>query len=515
MAKLNADQIISKFNSLKGLRDNWENHWKELGQFFIPRKDDISTVRTPGEKRNQRLLDSTGLEAAESLAGGLHGFLTNPFAQWFELSTGDDELDQKDTVRTFLQKTAKIMLRILNNSNFQTEVHELYLDLVVFGTSSMSVEEDTAEVVRFRSYHIDDIFIEENSRGRIKTQYRKFRWSAGQIVQEFGEDALKNLSNVKKAFDSSDHRKFELVHAVYPLEDDPVLLAKEIMPFMSQYLVIEDKQIISEGRFREFPFVVPRWVKGTRETYGRSPAMKALPDQKTLNVMTETTLRGAQKVVDPPLQVPDDGFVLGGGKGVRTKPGSLNYYRAGTKDRIEPIFSDARIDFGFQAMADRRERIRQAFFTDQLRLLQGGPQMTATEVIQRTEDGMRLLGPMLGRQQAELLRPLIDRMFEIMLRRGLINEEDIPEELSGRRLDVQYSSLIAKAQRQSEVQSIVRTFEAIAPLAGIDPSILDNIDGDKFLLGVARDDQVKKTNRRIEGRSIESPTASYRTTTAN
>ena len=53
---------------------------------------------------------------------------------------------------------------------------------------------------------------------------------------------------------------------------------------------------------------------------------------KMLNKMSEVTIRAAQKQVDPPLLVPDDGFMLP----IRTVPGGLNFYRSGTRDRIEP-----------------------------------------------------------------------------------------------------------------------------------------------------------------------------------
>jgi hypothetical protein len=81
--------------------------------------------------------------------------------------------------------------------------------------------------------------------------------------------------------------------------------------------------------YDDFPFMVPRFVKDSVSIYGRSPAMTALPDVKMLNKMSETTIRAAQKQVDPPLMAPDDGFMLP----IRTTPGSLNFYRAGTRDR--------------------------------------------------------------------------------------------------------------------------------------------------------------------------------------
>jgi len=203
--------------------------------------------------------------------------------------------------------------------------------------------------------------------------------------------------------------------------------------------------------------------------------MNALSDTKVLSKMSEITLRAAQKQVDPPLLVPDDGFMLP----IRTVPGGLNFYRSGTRDRIEPLNIGANQPLGLSMEEQRRDAIRQAFYVDQL-IMSQGPQMTATEVLQRTEEKMRLLGPVLGRLQAELLQPLISRCWNIMLRNKQLPEA--PSYVANDRVEVEYVSPLAKAQRQSEVQGVVRMIEMMQPIASMDPTALDHIDVD----GLAR-----------------------------
>ena len=134
-------------------------------------------------------------------------------------------------------------------------------------------------------------------------------------------------------------------------------------------------------------------------------------------------------------------------------------------------------------MEDRRQRVRDTFYVDQLKLRQGGPMMTATEVMQRTEEAMRLLGPMLGRMHQEYLKPMIERVYNIMLRRGKL--PPVPPDLNGVRLDVKYSSLIAKAQRMSDVQNIGRTLETVAPFLQLDSQGGDNFNVDNIVRIVA------------------------------
>lgn len=477
MGKFDGKDIKQRYSRLKGERSTWETHWQEIADYFIPRKDNINKTTTPGEKKSITLLDNTGIQSCELLAAALHGMLTNPNAEWFELSTGDADLDTDDEVRMFLQESARRLHTLLNASNFNTEVHEMYLDLCSFATAPLSIEDDEDEVFRFNARSIASIVVEENSKGHVDEIYREFEWSSRQIIEFFGMGVLETSEKLKNAFEKDPEAKFKIIHAVYPQKRVDGK-QKGRFPYNSQYILDCDGSELEYKGFLELPFTVPRWSKTTSEKYGRGPGMVALPEMKTLNKMTETTLIGAQKVVDPPLQVPDDGFIMP----LMTHPGGLNYYRSGSQERIEAIMNDARIDFGYEAMKDRRTRVREAFYVDQLQL-GTGPQMTATEVGQRTEEKMRLLGPMLGRMQSEFLRPLIDRCFAIAYRKNLLPEA--PQILQGKELTVRYSSMIARAQKMSEVQNIGRTIQTIAPFVQVDPTVMDNFDADASVRKIA------------------------------
>lgn len=471
-----ADGIKREFDQLKSERGTWEAHWQELSDYIIPRKNQVTIRSTPGEKRGVTLLDNTAMQANELLAGALHGLLTNPSSIFFGLSSGDPEIDAQDDVRMWFQDSVRKTHTILNNSNFQTEVHELYLDLGSFGTGPMLIEEDSKFFVRFTSYCVSDIFIKEDARGYVNEVFRSSKLTCSQLLELFGEEAIPEHI-LKKYKDGKDNDEYEIIHCVYPKhmsdEDDDDKKSNIVFDFASKYILSGEKNhILKQDNYHEFPYVAPRWSKTSGEKYGRSPGMTALPEAKTVNKMTETMIKAAQKVVDPPLMVPDDGFILP----LRTNPGGLNYYRKGMGDRIEPVFNkEIRVDFGTEIMSQHRTRIREAFYVDQLQL-NNGPQMTATEVMQRTEEKMRLLGPMLGRMQSEFLQPLIDRVFGILFRRGVFKEP--PDVLAGKYIRVQYSSMIAKMQRSNEVNDIMKTMQAIQPFFNIDRAVADNFNGD-------------------------------------
>jgi hypothetical protein len=462
--------LLSRFDRLKTQRQNWESHWQEVADYMQPRKADVTKTRSKGDKRTELIFDSSPLQSVELLSASLHGMLTNPSTPWFSLKFKNEGMEGEDEAKAWLESATEVMYSAFNQSNFQQEIFELYHDLITFGTAAMFIEEDDEDNVKFSTRHINEMYISENDKGRIDTVFRKFRISARAAIQKFGSVST-NIAVIAK---KDPYEEVEILHAVYPRADyNPKKQDKENMKFESVYLDADSGDELSISGFREFPFVVPRYLKASHEIYGRSPAMTALPDVKMLNEMSKTIIKSAQKQVDPPLLVPDDGFMLP----VRTVPGGLNFYRAGTRDRIEPLNIGANNTLGLNMEEQRRNSIRNAFYVNQL-MMQDGPQMTATEVIQRNEEKMRLLGPVLGRLQSELLKPLIDRVFAILMRRNLFAQA--PEFLSGQEIEIEYVSPLAKAQKSTELSSIMRAIEILGSLSNVAP-VFDHINMDKLV----------------------------------
>jgi hypothetical protein len=335
----------------------------------------------------------------------------------------------------------------------------------------MFVDKDDEQQIRFSTRHIAECYVTEDEKGRVDTVYRKFKMPGKAVVSRFGDEKLS--SKIINKINENPYDMVELIHAVFRRQDrDPTKITAENKPVASIYMEPAEKMVLSESGFDEFPYMAPRFLKASFEVgYGRSPAMTALADIKMLNKMSEVTIRAAQKQVDPPLLVPDDGFMLP----IRTVPGGLNFYRSGTRDRLEPLNIGANNPLGLNMEEQRRQAIRSAFYVDQL-ILGQGPQMTATEVVQRTEEKMRLLGPVLGRLQAELLQPLIDRVYNLLARQQAF--EPAPEFMEGINIDIEYVSPLAMAQRQGDIQAMTRLLELMMPLTQLDPSIMDYIDAD-------------------------------------
>ena len=470
------EYIKKRCANLESVRATWEDHWQEILDYVMPRKADVTFVRSKGEKRTEVLYDSTAITANNLLAASLQGTLTSASLPWFHLKLRDTELNQNRDVQLWLEDSAKRMYEIFNESNFNTEVHELYLDLVSIGTGAIFVEEGSKgfdkEGIHFNCLHIAEYFIQENINGKVDTLYRKYKLTARQAIQEFGEENVgeKILESVKEKPD----KEFNFIHAVEPTEDYERAVGKSNtkLPVHSCHVCTEDKMVVRTGGYNEFPYLVPRWSKATGEIFGRSPSYNALPDIKTLNKAVEIGLKAWAKAIDPPLLVQDDGVI---GR-VRMTPAGITVVRH--DGAIKPLQIGSNWQITDMKENQLRTSIRQAYYSDQLQL-QDGPQMTATEVQVRYELMQRLLGPTLGRFQSEFLNPLIERTFGIMLRAGALLPE--PEVIQGQKIDVEYVGPLARSQRMEESVAIDRLYELAMNVVQVDPSIMDNINHDEAI----------------------------------
>jgi len=462
-----ARELKSNLSRLMEQRSTWESHWQECADFMQPRKAEITNERARGDKRNLQIFDATAIHALELLASSLQGMLTSSANRWFSLRYKEDQLNDIDEAKEWLEDVTDKMYTAFARSNFQQEIFEAYHDLITFGTACMMIESDEDQILRFSTRHIKELYIQENDKGFIDTVYRRFKIPVHAAVEKFG---LENLSlETGKLFKKEPFEKIELVHVARPRTIyNENKLDKKNMPFQSIYFEFSSGHIIDIGGFKELPYVIPRYLKASTEIYGRSPAMNALPDVKVLNKMVETAMKAAAKQVDPPLLVPDDSMLAP----IRMSAGSLNYYRAGSRDRIEPLNIGQATSVTLNQENQRRDAINKTFHIDQL-MISSQRSMTATEVIQRNEEKMRILGPALSRLQSELLQPMILRVFNIMLRNKLFLVA--PEVLSNQEIEIEYVSPMALAQRSQELQSLVRGLELFTQIGQIAP-VQDYID---------------------------------------
>lgn len=464
-------EIIDRYTKLKGDRSQWESLWEDTCTFVTPRRGGITTPHIKGGTRMSQVFSCTAIDANDIFAAGLFGLLCAP--PWFLLRPPNPLTEVTDEQNTWFSQATRIYHDELALSNFNLIIFELFKDLGSIGTGCPYLEEGEDIALNFVNLFIADYVVQQNRYGIVDTIFRKIGYTARQAVQTFG---INNVGrSVREA--SEDKKKqdeiFEFIHFVAPKEDWD---GKIRFPFASVYVAVKDKLIVQEGGYYEFPYMFTRLDKESNEVYGRGIGIKMLPEIRLLNKMMETTIRAAEKVVDPPLMVPDDGFL----SPLRTVPGGILYYRSGTSDRVEPLNTHANIGISLEMMQDTKDDIKRAFFVDLFQLLAERKNMSsAYEVLERVEEKQGNLSPMSGRLESDLFNPLIERGLGILFRTGRLP----PPPVGIDAYSITYTGKLAMALKRGEVRAVQDTYNVVAPWVEADPTLLDNFDQDKIVRG--------------------------------
>ena len=472
-------QLSQEFQELETERHNWESYWQDIAEHMIPRRADFNASYAPGEKRRNKIFEGTAVRALTRFASGLHNTLTNAQTSWFQLTVPRPLMQDRD-VQLWLEESQRLVIEVFNRpiSNFHPASHEFYLDLGAFGTGVMMVYDEPGQGPMFRTFHLGECFLQMNHLGRVDTVYRKFEHTAKALVEQFGIEVLPE-SVSKSYMEGNPYKKFSCLHVVKPRKDRNFGESGSMnMPWMSVYMLHDQKRILSVSGYDQFPYVCSRWERQAQEIYGRGPGIEALADVRMLNKMEELGLKSLAKMVDPPLLVPDDGFL----SPIRTTPGGLNYFRAGLgpNDRIMPLETRGRPDLNEAKMGQVRDAINRSFYLDLLEL--PGPtapdgdvlRFSATEIMQRQRDRLSVLGPIVSRQEVEFLGPLVDRTLTIMVKNQMLPPP--PEMLIEADFQVEYTNPVGIAQRAGEMTSVSALIQFLTPMAQIDPSVLRRID---------------------------------------
>ncbi len=478
-AKTRTD-LINRWGQLKTERSTWWPQWQEISNYIIPwggrffRQD-----RDKGQRRGNQIYDNTGIRALKTLGAGLMAGATSPARPWFRLGTHDPDLNNAQPVKLWLSDVAERMHAVFQKSNTYRAFHQIYEEMGAFGTSASIVLPDFNTVIHHYPLTCGEYGIDIDWQGKVCTLYREFEKTVGAMVKEFG---IENCSReVQQMYNSGNLGAWvPIIHAIEPRADrDPSKRDARNMKWGSYYFELggNSEQVLRESGFNQFPALVPRWAVSGGDIYGNSPGMEALGDIKQLQ---HEQLRKAQSIdyqTKPPLQVPTELK----NREVDTMPGGITYYGTNANQKIESLWKvELELDHLLLDIQDVRQRIRESFFSDIFLMLatSTNPQMTATEVAERHEEKMLMLGPVLERLDNELLYPQIEIAFTHMVEMGAIPPP--PQELVGMDLAVEFISVLAQAQRAIGTNSVDRFVGSLGAVAGLKPEVVDKFDSDAW-----------------------------------
>lgn len=485
-AKLTRDEMQHYLRRLKRLEQErkrgWEAHWRDLSRNFLPRRArflDAGEETNNGESRN-RLEDGTGIMALRILANGMQSGLTSPARPWFSLTLQNREMAESAAAKLWLQDTYEKMTALFARSNFYDQIHVLYSELACFGTGAVIIEADPEIVMRCRTLTVGEYALDAGEDGRVDTLYRRIRMTPRQVVQAWPETCPEQIRDMAQ---QDVDRWLTILHAIEPNADSVrgSVSGKE-RPFRSVYIVLEgcQRDVLEDSGYYEFPALCPRWVVTGSDVYGASPAMDALGDCRQLQKLTEDGRLSLEMEVAPPMLVNQSGVV----GALDISPRAVNYTTAMQQGQeiARPLIQTRA---NLQALAVEKqalkEQIQRHFHNDLfLMISEAGKNMTATEVAERNGEKLLMLGPVLDRLRAELFQPLIERVYGIMDRAGLVAFP--PPELANQPVKVEFISILAQAQKQAglaAVDQLVARAGQLAQMTG--PEVLDKLNTDALV----------------------------------
>ncbi len=480
-------RLIREFHAVRNDRVNWEGGWRSTARFVLP-SNDFLPHNTQTSIRSRGVYDETAIDANIQLASAQFALLTNPATKWFLLSTGDPVLDELRPVRLWLDDIRDRMLAAFGRerSGFYANLYQAYLIEQALGTCGMYIDRLPGGGPRFVTVPLSELFLRDNPHNRTNAVHRATNMTWRQIGELFG-DAARAIPQFSEKVVSHPEEHTLVLHIVEPRENrNPEGVGARNMPFASWYLHEPTKTLLSEGGFRTMPYNMFFWQKMPGETYGRGPGICTLRTIRLVNEMWRTTLKGMQKIVDPPLFAPHDTFVTP----LRISPGSLSFYRSGSAaaggpgEVVQSLSTGGRPDLALGMIEAQREQIRKAFHMNLL-VMREGDRMTATEINQRAQE-MRMLSPFVSRTQ-QTLDGIIRRVYDIMLHDMMFPVP--PPELSGAQLRVEYTSPLTRAQRLGEIEATFDLAQVFAPFQALMPeetaAALQNFNLDEVFRSVA------------------------------
>ena len=384
--KNSPNELLRMYRRALDLRTPWLNRWDAARRYTMPTADD--DVAT--------LFDATAADAVDNLAASMYTLLTPPESLWLNL-VRESELSPDAA------PAVAAMRANLNDSNFYTTIHQCYLDLVVMGTACLFMAESpigAASAFEFTAIPMSDIAILPNA------VFHTTSMTAREVMERYPEwtppadlrDRIKNDGEM-------------------PLKLVQCLIGTEFTAWLDVGGDLENN-IVATGTFETNPYIIFRWSLASGETYGRSPVLRALPDIKTANKVVELVLKNATIAVSGIWQADDDGVI--NLANINLTPGAIIPKAVGSSG-LTPLSSGANFDTSQIILGDLRDRIRHALLADRLGLL-SDKEMTATEILARNADMMRILGATYGRLLHEFIRPLCERGLQILARRGVIEK---------------------------------------------------------------------------------------------
>lgn len=485
---MNAQQILKRLSQLKSDRIKHEAHWKDCYKYCAPERQqsftDISASSLETERKQARsdLFDTTAVEGTQLLVSSIISGTTSPVSLWFKSVPGGlDTPSQLTEGEQWLNMVDNFIFRNIHSSNFDSEIVDFVTDLVVAGWAVLYAETNQDKGgFTFNTWSIGNCYISSTqANGLIDTIYREFELSAEQIVTEYGID---NVSDkVRTALDKKPDQKFTLFQAILPrdkklIKGESGQRVSTAMPYASYTIESQSKHIVKESGFESFPCIVSRFKKIPSSHYGLGMGSMVISDCKTANQLTKLSLQTAELNLGGLWIAQHDGVI--NPNTLRIRPNAI--IAANSVDAIKRLDTgSASVGLGLDFLQHFQAKIKRTLMSDQL-TPQGSSPLTASEIQARVQVYRNQLGAIFSRMQSEYLQSLLDRVWDLSMRSGIL--PPAPEELmQASSISFNFLNPMAASQKLEWVTSIQSLMMNVGQMAELDPSIMDNLNLDAIV----------------------------------
>lgn len=474
---------------MEGERGPYESLWREIDERVDPQAAGGFVKLTPGGDRGQGNFDATAIEGLDRYTAAITGLTIPTNQRWHSLRTPDVELNKLPEVKRWLEHATDRLFacRYAPGAGFEVEATADIRQGGKYGTAGLWIGEAVGQGLFYKAVPLNELWIDEDVRGRVDTVHRKYELTARQAEQEFGRAALpdKMVQCLTDENPAKQHEKFEFLQCIGPNKRrEPGAAGWMGRPYLGVTIAIHEKHVVRRRGFNSFPMPVSRTIRSPGSKYGRSPAMKVIGTVRVANEIARTMLRAAHKSVDPALAFFDDGDI----SKLVTKPGGLNPGLVDEMGRlmVHAVPGGGDLSWGMKVQEEERAVIRSAFLEEVFRLLTDpGDRWTATQVLEMAQKQGLLIGPYRAGQETEKLAPMTQRELDLLLRARQIDPmPDVMREAGGG-LIAQYENGLARMARAEEAAGFMRFVEVTGMAAGFDPDAADHINFDRALPGVA------------------------------
>lgn len=482
-----AKRIEGRSQEMTEARSDFLSEWKDISDYIQIRRGRYLITDNRKRKRPTKVLHEAGTFASRVLGAGMLAGVSSPSRPWLKLATPDGDLNEYASVKRWLDIAQKRLYQVFTMSNYYHVKQTAFRDMGDFGQGPVLIDQDFDNVINLYCSPPGEYLLSVDNRGVVDTLYREMQKTTLQMVTRWGHNCP---SEVIAAYDRGDNDKpWSVTHAVEPnLRYIEGAMGPLGMPWSSVYICTgvahgsDGRNGILEVKgYRDNPISSPRWEVQANDVYGDGPGALALPAVKSLQTLEKRKGQIVDKLAVPPMQGPAD--METNNRVVNHTPGAMSFYGANptSGDPIRPLYQ---VDPRSLEVVNSEEgvletRIQRAYFNDLFMQLSWSDrrQITAREIEERHEEKLIQLGPVLERTHYEGLNIEVKRAFGILSRAEALPPP--PEELDGVGLKVEYTSLLAVAQRAVGVSTIERFSGFMGNMAAGNPQVMDKWDMDQ------------------------------------